>query len=127
VLAHSYGAFYALALAQQAPNVKALLLLDPTGCTPSYHQTLVTGNVALAAHKLEQWESYPRPLPLAPRVVVRVHLALTEQLAERVQYFTPLCKANVQSALEVHMASHMLHYDLPQLVIVRVLALLKEL
>lgn len=125
LVGHSYGCFLALHLAQIFKSVCGLVLLDPVAHDQLYLKSLQARmNDPNSAYKIKHWDQFPIPVvPLS--VVVRIHLSHCNHIKDRLDYFLPICKANTHSSLQVHMCSHMIHYDLPWVVIAEVRNLIK--
>lgn len=125
IVGHSYGCFLAINLAQTIKSVCGLVLLDPIVRDQTYWESLQSRlEDPNSAHKIKHWDQFPAP-KVSISTAVRVHLAQSDLIKTRLDYFLPMCTPNTNSVLQVHACSHMIHYDLPWLVIKEVKQLIK--
>lgn len=133
IVAHSFGAFYAIHLAKTYPNIfTKLLLIDPSIKTTSYHEKLqlnanMYGPKDTETYKLKNYDSLPIGVDLKSNIIVRVHVALIIGLsADKIFILNKLTNKNVKSRFIVHPnASHMIHYQHPDVIIDSIKELIK--
>lgn len=120
IVAHSFGAFYALSMANLYPKqIHALLLLDPTAKTKSYRNYLIKDGSDVQMAKLRNFDSLPNSIPLNPKITVKVYLKLdmseqNDSINDILSYFDKFTKVNINSDIIVcPNRSHMLYYDMP--------------
>jgi pimeloyl-ACP methyl ester carboxylesterase len=132
IVAHSFGAFYALSMAKLYPQrIHALLLLDPTAKTESYRNYLINDGSTVQIAKLKNFDDLPDPIPLNSKIIVKVYLNIdlserNDSLNDKLSYFNKFTKVNINSDIIVSPnRSHMLHYDMPDKFIAVVRQLIK--
>jgi len=122
IVAHSYGAFYALKLAEFYPKIfSRVLLLDPTIKSPEYldYLKLKKSNDSLELFKITHFEELPSPLILNNNIIVRIHFNIsTNEDLNKINYLDQLTNKNCKSRLILHYnISHMIHYTIPAVII----------
>lgn len=142
IVAHSYGAFYAIQLSQNYPKIfNKILLIDPTAKTQSYYDLLVSkiGNMndgilnEIELCKVNNFENLPDG-KLNSKTIVRIHLNLDskklieypKQFNEKCEYFNAITNKNVNSKIVLHFnVSHMIHYTKSDIIIDSIKELVK--
>lgn len=132
IIAHSYGCFYALLLAEKYPKVfNKLLLLDPTVKNNDYLLQLEkaakgTAEDSIECAKLDRFPSLPSGEGLPSQIIVRVHLNITDDI-KKIVSLNSLTNKNVKSRLTVHYdIGHMIHWSIPNTIIDSVKELIKS-
>lgn len=132
IVAHSYGAFYAISIAKLYPQrIHALLLLDPTAKTESYRNYLIKDGSDIQAAKLRNFDALPDSAALNPKIIVKVYLKVdlsegNDDMIDKLSYFDKFTKVNLNSDIIMcPNRSHMLHYDMPDKFITVVKQLVK--
>jgi len=132
IIAHSYGAFYALSMAKLYPQrIHALLLLDPTAKTESYRNYLIKDGTDVQIAKLKNFDDLPDPVPLNSKIIVKVYLKLdlsdwNDSTNDKLSYFDKFTRVNLNSDIIIcPNRSHMLHYDMSDKFIAVVKQLIK--
>lgn len=130
VVAHSYGAFYAVRIAGVYPKCK-LLLLDPTLKGDVFKRYLILKKDAMSVHKLSIYDQLPSLTALTQKTVVYIHYCINDKgtssdILGDIITSAKSCNKNVNSNAFVHYDwSHMIHYQHPQRVIGDIEKLLK--
>jgi pimeloyl-ACP methyl ester carboxylesterase len=125
LVTHSNGSFYAISLALQFPNIfKKLLLLDPTVPDQIYLNELLKKrdempDDVVASNKVKYFSELPSGFDLESNIIVRIHLNIcSEESMKRIEFLYKLINKNTRSRLMVHYGvSHMLHYNIPHVII----------
>mgnify|MGYP001243237282 CR=1 FL=1 len=125
IVAHSYGAFYALSLAQSNhEHIYGILLLDPIVKSDEYKNYLAKSNSPIQLEKLKNFDSIPNPIPLKNKIIVKICLKVDDDIYEKTQYFDKLTRNNINSDILVYPnRSHMLHYDMHD----KIISIIKQL
>jgi predicted alpha/beta hydrolase family esterase len=128
IVAHSYGCFYAIQLAEQYHNiVKGIILLEPTVKSDQYKiylENLPKSPVNDA--KLKNFDSLPNGSNIKNKTIVQVHLSITQwvnlstsisnvdEFESKIDKIKRWTNANVISEIVIYPSkSHMIHYDCP--------------
>ncbi len=123
IVAHSYGSFYALALAQ-FKRLDGLLFLDPTTKNQSYYNYLMRTKQET---KIQMFDDFPIPTPLPQKTILKVFLIYREA-DERIIQYGVMVKNNVFSDLILLVErGHMIHYEVPDKIIHAIRDLIKKL
>ena len=132
IVAHSHGSFYALSLCETYPDLFCkLLLIDPTTKSEHYLTKLKMdtegfNEESVESYKVKYFDMLPTGFNLKNKIIVRIHLNLqTTQLIDdlnsflaKINHLNKLVNKNVKSRLVLHAdVSHMIHYQIPDVII----------
>lgn len=119
IVAHSYGAFYAIRLAEMFPSIiKSLILLDPVVKDENYRKYLLDQDDDMSKGKLAIYHDLPTGDKLHPRIIIKICLPVTDSVLTKLDYFHPMTNKNIMSEIVViPEVDHMIHYHQPQKII----------
>lgn len=121
IVAHSYGCFYALYLAEKLKHVK-LVLIEPVIKSPSYFDYLIEKSLGeteegIEKHKIKNYDTLPDGKLLSSQVILRVHVNINNAEIPNIKEYNALTSKNIKSQLVIHYKkSHMIHYTQPDLI-----------
>jgi pimeloyl-ACP methyl ester carboxylesterase len=127
VVAHSYGAFYAIGLSRLNKfRYNKLLLIEPTLKTEEY-QIYLTEKYAktpneIDKYKIENFDTFPDYRDLTSNIIIIVHINVKireeHETVSKIERCNQLCNKNAKSLLCLHVnKGHMLHHTVPDKII----------
>ena len=128
VVAHSYGCFYAMVMAEKYKTlVKSLVLIELTVKTHSYKLYLQSQHDSISQAKVNNYDTLPDGSKIPNKTVISTHIAINSKDTnidymttqfQRLEYYKMWTNNNTHNELVLHPCkSHMLHYHVPHKII----------
>lgn len=120
IVSHSYGSFYSFALSNKYPKIfNKLLLIEPTLKTQIYLDYMKKKNDSHSEWVINNFDSLPSGINIKAGVIVRIHINYTDSYPEeKLLCMDRITNKNIKSRIMIHPnKSHMLHYDIPGVII----------
>jgi hypothetical protein len=123
IVTHSFGSFYAFYLAEKYYTIfNKLFLIEPTIKTANYKNYLKNCNSTIQQHKYNNFDALPTGLNIKCSVIIWIIInintdSLDDSFKCELEYMYKLTNKNIKSKMITHInKSHMLHYDIPDVI-----------